>query len=84
MCTVSSIVLLLFLKGHDTEFESFTISLEIHYTKYWIGFVGIVIRWLIWLVGEEMKFGIEFCRDELSLELGPNKGQNKNWINNSS
>ena len=33
-------------------------------------FVGIVIRWLIWLVGEEMKFGKEFCRDELSMELG--------------
>ena len=34
--------------------------------------MGIVVRWLIWLVGEEMKFGMEFGRDELSLELGPN------------
>ena len=33
-------------------------------------FVGIVIRWLIWLVGEETKFGKELYRDELSLELG--------------
>ena len=32
-------------------------------------FVWLVIRWLIWLVGEEMKFVMEFCRDELSLEL---------------
>ena len=34
-----------------------------------MAFVGIVIRWLIWLVGEEMKFGMEFCRDELRMEL---------------
>ena len=26
----------------------------------WNGFVGIVARWLIWLVGEEMKIGMEF------------------------
>ena len=45
-------------------------ELHIEIMKLWNGFVGIVIRWLIWLVGEDMKFGKELCRDELSLELG--------------
>ena len=51
----------------DSHYRGPTLKTQIEIIKY--GFV-VVIRWLIWLVGEAMKFGMEFCRDELNLELG--------------
>ena len=41
VCTVSSIVILLTLIGHDMVFISFTISLEIHYTTTFHLLMGI-------------------------------------------